>query len=320
MSLGQRNIAGMSLKGGRRDQFYFCLLEYFDNQDRWFLKSLLKVKDRGQNDLGKSGDEVIKSWIIDYNLKQLVVDVPLSYPAYHVQNINSVKEKREEEENLQLVQELIYELLAVDEEKMLEDPKKYELSRNEDDLVDFKKDILKIETFEHILSRSFKRRLKKGFLPYWNRTLDFWVWYYYYDQLLSLFNISFDSFGNVSLMNLFRFDYLKENFPKSLELFESNFYITLIELLRASVINKNDIYALFDIGEVVEARLDIIKKIEATQKIFIYDEELEILVKNPRAFESFMMALSGQSIQLGKTRVLPDWTMPKKTKFTVPSF
>jgi hypothetical protein len=312
----QKNIAGMSLKGGRKDQFYFCLLEYFDDQDRWFLKSLLRVKDQ-ENKKDQSGDEVIKSWIEDYQLKELVVDVPLTYPAYHQQNSENIQE---EEEQLKMVQDLIQELLVEDERRINEDPKKYELSRNQDDMVDFTRDVLKVETYDHILSRSFKRRLKKGFLPYWNRTLDFWVWYYYYDQLLDLFNISFDSFGNVSLMNIFRFDYLKTNFPKSLQLFESDFYITLIELLRAGVISKKDIFALYDIEENVEARLDIIKKIEATQKIFIYDEELEILCKNPRAFESFILALSGQCIQLGRTRTLPDWTMPLKTKFVVPSF
>lgn len=309
----RKNIAGMSLKGGRKDQFYFCLLEYFDDQDRWFLKSLLQVKDQP----GKGGDDAIRSWISDYQLKELVVDVPLTYPAYHIQSTSNLKE---EEAQVNRVQDLIEDLLAEDEKRMSENPKQYEYERNHDDLVDFSKDILKAETFEHILSRSFKRRLKKGFLPYWNRTLDFWVWYYYYDQLLDLFNISFDSFGNVSLMNLFRFDYLKAQFPESLVLYESNYYITLIELLRSGVISKKDIYALFDIEEVVEARLDIIKKIEKSQKIFIYDEELEILVKNPRAFESFIMALSGQGIQLGTVRSLPDWTMPEKTRFVVPYF
>ena len=262
--LTRKNIAGMSLKGGRKDQFYCCLLEYFDDQERWFLKSLLRVKDGEKQTPGKTGDETIHSWINDYQLKKLVVDVPLSYPAYHIKN--SAKFEKEEEQ-LKHVQELIEDLLKEDEKRVTENPKKYEQNRNDDDLIDYSKDILKIETFEHILSRSFKRRLKKGFLPYWNRTLDFWVWYYYYDQLLDIFNISFDSFGNVSLMNLFRFDFLKAKFPDSLELFESNYQITLIELLRSSVISRNDIYGLFDIEGVVEARLDIIKKIEKTQKI-----------------------------------------------------
>jgi hypothetical protein len=312
----QKNIAGMSLKGGRKDQFYFCLLEYFNDQDRWFLKSLLRVKDQ-ENQKNISGDDIIKSWIEDYNLKELVVDVPLTYPAYHQQNSENIQE---EEVQLNTVQDLIQDLLLEDERRILEDPKKYEHSRINDNLIDFSKNVLKIETYDHILSKSFKRRLKKGFLPYWNRTLDFWVWYYYYDQLLDLFNISFDSFGNVSLMNIFRFDYLKINFPNSLQLYESDFYITLIELLRASVISKNNIEALYDIEENVEARLDVIKQIELTQKIFIYDEELEILCKNPRAFESFILALSGQCIQLGKIRTLPDWTMPKSTMFVVPFF
>ena len=53
----KRNIAGMSMKGGRKDNFFFCLLEHFDDGDRWFLRSLLQVKD--EEDL--AGDEGIVS-------------------------------------------------------------------------------------------------------------------------------------------------------------------------------------------------------------------------------------------------------------------
>ena len=65
------------MKGGRRDQFYFCLLEYFENEERWFLKSLLQVKDEE----GMSGDDAIRSWIEKYDVWQMVLDFPLSQPA-----------------------------------------------------------------------------------------------------------------------------------------------------------------------------------------------------------------------------------------------
>lgn len=186
-----RNIAGMSLKGGRKDQFFFCLLEHFEDQERWFLKSLLQVRDEKDVD----GDDAIRNWIEKYQLKQLVVDVPLSYPAYHEQTrINLEKEKQ----YVSLVEEMIGSLLREDEDRRLYNPKRYEQERNLDDLFDLKKDIMSKQSHEHILTRPFKRKLKKGFVPYWNRTLDFHIWMHYYDQLLDFFNVSYDSFGSTS--------------------------------------------------------------------------------------------------------------------------
>ena len=40
--------AGMSLGGGKRENFFFRLLEHFPKEDRWFLTSLKQVKDRIQ--------------------------------------------------------------------------------------------------------------------------------------------------------------------------------------------------------------------------------------------------------------------------------
>jgi len=135
-----------------------------------------------------------------------------------------------------------------------------------------------------------------------------------------MFNTSFDSFGNTSLMTLSRFNYIKRHFPKSLELFEANHHIIMIELLRARVILKKDVDLLSDIDIGFEARLDFIKKLETNLNIFIYNHDLEILVKNPRAFDSFMLALAGQNIVQEKFVKLPEWTEPNKTKFIIPSF
>ena len=53
------------MKGGNRDQFFLSLLEYYPDEKRWFLNSLLQVKDEG----GISGDEAIRSWINRYENK-----------------------------------------------------------------------------------------------------------------------------------------------------------------------------------------------------------------------------------------------------------
>tara|TARA_R110000868_G_C10939112_1_gene766929 strand:- start:1199 stop:2143 length:945 start_codon:yes stop_codon:yes gene_type:complete len=311
-----KNIAGMSMKGGRKDNFYFCLLEYYPESSRWFLKSLLQVKDEE----GRDGDDAVREWIEDFNLRRLVVDFPLSSPACHSCKLDCPGVEACPKAEVSPVRERIHRLLQEDVEIHEQHPKTYERKRNVDDEIDVSRDILDKEPHEHILSRAFKRRLKKGFLPYWNRAVDFWIWRHYYDQLLDIFNASYDSFGNTSLMLISRFSYLRRHFPQGLELFESNAPVILIELLRSKIIMRKDIDQLSDIELCVEARLDIIKKIEKHLSIFIYDRDLEILVRQPRAFESFLMALAGQNIQEGKSRNIPSWTQPEETKFIAPNF
>ena len=301
------NIGSLSMKGGRNDNFYFCLIEYYPDSKRWFLKSLLPVKDEEALD----NDDAIHSWINNFNVKQLVVDFPLSKPA---------SESGNPEECVRVVREKIKDLLNEDQKLINTNPKKYEQERNKADEIVYNRDIFQKETAHHLLSRSFKRRLKKGFLPYWNRALDFWVWKYYYDQILELFNTSFDSFGNVSLMVLYRFNYIKRHFPQAVELFEANEQIILVELLRSKIILKKDVAMLSDVDLGLEVRLETIKKIENKLDIFIYNHDLEILVKNPRAFDSFILALAGQNVLQGKNRELPEWTLPSETKFIIPNF
>lgn len=304
------------MKGGRNDNFYFCLIEYFPESKRWFLKSLLPVKEEEAAD----SNEAIRSWITNFDIKQLVVDFPLSKPASESSDYDENGNLQCADNSLEIVQEKIKHLLEEDQRLVNENPKRYEQERNKADEIVYNRDVFSKETAHHLLSRSFKRRLKKGFLLYWNRTLDFWVWKYYYDQILELFNTSFDSFGNVSLMILFRFNYIKRQFPKDLEFFEANEQIILVELLRAKIIMKKDISLLNDVDIGIEARLDTIKKIESKLDIFIYNHDLEILVKNPRAFDSFLLALAGQNVLQGKNVQLPDWTKPEDTKFIIPNF
>ncbi len=312
----RNNIAGISLKGGRRDQFYFCLLEYYANDKRWFLKSLLKVKDDQKPD----GNDVINGWIDKFNPQYLIVDSPLSSPACQSCNLKCPGSSFCSDPKVKEVREKMENLLMDDAKLRMSQPKRYERERNSDDEINFSKDILSKEPFEHILSRPFKRRLKKGYLPYWNRQIDFWIWLNYYDQLLNFYNISYDSFGSTSLMLLSRFSYLKRHFSNDLVLLEGNILLTLIELLRAKICLKKDILNFSAIEQGVESRLDIIKNIEKKLNIFIYDHELEILVKNPRAFESFILSLSGRNLFTKEVRQIPSWANDGKTNFVVPIF
>ncbi|WP_127718172.1 hypothetical protein [Halobacteriovorax sp. HLS] len=311
-----KNIAGMSMKGGRKDNFFFCLIEYYESSQRWFLRSLLQVKDEE----GLEGDDAIRSWIEDYSVKQLVVDFPLTWPACHSCQLDCPGSDKCPVESVTSVKQRIEAILEEDKEIHANHPKAYERNRNNDDEVDKGRDFWDKESHEHLLSRSFKRRLKKGFLPYWNRSADYWIWKYYYDQYLELFNSSYDSFGNTSLMILSRFSYLRRHFPKNIDLYEGNVNLTLIELMRSKNLLKRDILNMSDIELGIDARLDIIKKIEARLNIFIYDHDLELIIKNPRAFDSFILAVTGQRNLLEKVRDLPPWTNPEKTRILVPDF
>lgn len=311
-----KNIGSLSMKGGRNDNFYFCLIEYYPESSRWFLKSLLPVKDEDAND----SDEAIRAWILNFGVKQLVVDFPLSKSACSECTLDCPGAGQCPKPHVMAVREKIKTLLNEDLKLINTNPKKYEQERNKADEIVYNRDIFEKETSHHLLTKSFKRRLKKGFLPYWNRTLDFWVWKYYYDQILDTFNTSFDSFGNISLMILSRFNYIKRHFPKHVELFEANEQIILIELLRSKIILKKDVDMLNDIELGIEARLDAIKKIESKLDIFIYNHDLDILVKNPRAFDSFLLALAGQNVLQEKNRALPDWTQPEEANFIIPNF
>ncbi len=310
-----QNIAGLCLKGGRRDNFYFCLLEDFQDKKRLFLKSLLRVQE--DEDVSH-GDEAIRKWIDQYQIKDMVIDFPLNTPTckdcqYQCPGRHSCLDP-----SVAAVNVKIKELLDEDEVVREKDPKAYERDRNRDDEVDYSRNIVNEKTDHHILSRSFKRRLKKGFLPYWNRPIDFYIWQNYYDQLLKLFNISYDSFGNTSLMLFFRLDYLKRHFPENFTLYESNVYILMIELLRSKKLLNRDLDEFLDIEAGVDSRLRIVEAVEKHFNIFIYDSDKESLVKNPHAFQSFLLALVGWLHKHEQSVKLPEWTSPKTTRFLIP--
>lgn len=311
-----QNIASLSMRGGRNDNFYFTLIEYYPESDRWFLKSLLPVKEEE----AVNQDEAIRAWIDSFQITDLVLDIPQSRPAcYHCEldcpgaescEVTSVKETRRQIKNL----------LNEDQKLLASNPKKYEQERNLADEIVFNRSLFDKETHTHLLSRSFKRRLKKGFIPYWNRPIDFYLWKYYYDPILELFKTSYDSFGNTSLMTLSRFNYIKRHFPKSVHLHEANQQIVLLELLRSKHLLRKDIELINDIELGFETRLELIKKIESHLNIFIYSHDLEILVKKPQAFDSFLLALAGQNYLLNKNIIMPQWAYPDETRFIIPQF
>lgn len=310
------NTAGMSMKGGRKDNFFFCLFEYYPDSKRWFLKSLLKASDEKI----PRGDDAIRVWLNEFNVAKMVVDFPLSEPACHTCTLDCPGIDLCPQENVLKVRSIMNDLIQVDLDSIKTGPKKYEFARLKDSEFNPSRDPFYRATTTAILSKPFKRKLLKGFLPYWNRSIDTWIWSHYYDQLLGLFNSSYDSFGNTSLMTLSRFHYLKRHFPEHLELFESHTPLILLELLKVKIISKNDIMGLFDIEVAFEYRLKIIKKIEQKLHIFIYDQDKETIVKNPRAFDSFILGILGKNIFEKTLHSMPEWAEAHQSQFIVPHF
>lgn len=311
-----KSIAGMSLGGGKKENFFFALLEFYESEQRWFLRSLKQVKD--ESNLNQ--DEVITSWIDGSLIKQLVVDFPLSKPICESCDLKCPGEQMCPESQVRLIRQKISSHLDHDIDLIITNPKKYEQERELDNQIDYSKDILKAKTTDHILSKSFKRKLKKGFVPYWNRPLDFWVWENYYDQLLSLFNYSYDSFGNVSLMLLYKFHYLLKHFPQELKIFESQTFVILIELLRAGIITKKNILELKDIDVCTLARVRIVKSIEKSLNLFIYEKDIEIISKNSKAFDSFLLAVAGTCLINQNLHQIPQMYLRENESLIIPRF
>jgi hypothetical protein len=312
-----QSVAGMSLGGGRKENFFLSLLEYYPEKKRWFLKSLHQVKDEEIRDR----DEIITAWVQTYGLKKMVVDFPLSRPPCEESCLPECSGASQcPRTSVKAVREEMKKLLKEDDDLYKVNPKRYEQSRITASEVDYGKNILSKNTDEHLLSKSFKRKLRKGFTPYWHRPIDFWVWKNYYDQLLEVFKISYESFGNVSVMLLARFNYLLRHLPPDLIIFESDIHICLIELYRAKVLSKSLLLQLFDLDLATVAREMIVKNIEKHMHIFIYDHDLETIIKNSQAFESFLLSVVGQRMLMNGLRQIPEWGNSDGGNFIVPSF
>ena len=119
------SIAGMSIGGGKKENFFFCLLEYFEDEKRWFLTSLKQVKE--ESNLTK--DEVITSWVQRSALKQLIVDFPLSKPPCETCDLKCPGEPSCHHPVVVEVRSQIKELLKEDRQLEKTNPKRYEQER-----------------------------------------------------------------------------------------------------------------------------------------------------------------------------------------------
>ena len=303
--VNKKRIAGIGVGSGKKESFFFCVLEYFSEEERWFLKTCQQLKEFQYPET----EDSLLAWSRDFALDKIVVDFPLSMPpcydcslkcpgSFHCPVPEVVSSRRS-----------LKKLLEKDREYLSENPKRYEEERKELDLRQRKE-------HDQILSRSFKRKLKKGFVPYWNRPLDIEIWKEFYDDLLNYFNSSFDSFGNENLIQILRFKYLDRHLPTNLKLYESNYQLCLLQLLRRGVVRKKSLEDLKTLETAVLGRMEILKSIEQNLSVFLYENDRETMIKNPRAFQSFLLTLAGRCLLEGNTGVFRNI----EENFFVPQF
>ena len=296
------SIASLSLKGGRKDNFYFCLIDYFPDQSRAFVSKFLQVSD----EQGIDGNEAIKKWIEEFSPEYFVVDFPQTAPPCTTCQFVCPGMPLCPHEDVALVNEKIEKLLLEDQEEYEKSPKDYEYRRQKLSEFEFKPDSWKKESDHHLLSYSFKRRLKKGFLPYWNRTIDFYIWARYHDQLLEVFKNSYDSFGHTPLILINRFGYLKKRLPESIKILESSPMIILLELLRSKIVTTETLKDLSFLEESILAKEKILHSIEHKFNLFIYGQDQQTILKSQRAFDSLLLGIAGVKMIKNECYDLPE--------------
>lgn len=306
--------AGVTFSAGKPEE---CLVIYFEIQDNNRYK--LALKD-GSDEKITSHDLLHIKFLKDCKITQSIVDFPLSTFACHSCELKCPGSDLCPVSNIKYVRQEMNRLLEEDNIRYKENPKKYEEERKSDDLFEWETDLLAKRTDEHLLSKAFKRRLKKGISPFSNRPLDFWVWQHYYDAHLSVFQSSFDSFGDYSFSQYSFFKYWKRHLPQNFELFETSPQLVLLELHRAEILEKKQLFALMDINQAPLARLEIVRTITHQFQLIITESQYDKLVRHPRAFMTFLLAIAGIKKMQNCTYNLPHFAEFEHTHFFVPYF
>lgn len=308
--------AGLSMTTSKTEDFY---LTYFEIQNHEGVRFKLHIKD--QSDFAQpQHDLLIVKFLKDSKVKSAIVDFPLSQSLCFSCKLQCPGSELCPKESIVHVRGLMNALIDEDNRIYKQNPKKYEVERRSDELFELEVDLLAKRTDEHLLSKAFKRRLKKGLSPYANRPLDFWVWQHYYDAYLSVFQTSFDSFGDFSFMQFAYFDYWKRHLPKDFSLHETASQLVLLELHRAEMVEKKQLIALVDINQAPLARLEIVRALTHQLHLIITESQYDKLVRNPRAFSSFILAVAGTKLQSKNVYSLPDFADVSSSHFFVPYF
>lgn len=302
MTLQKSFVGALSVYGGKKDCFYLACVEHFAQEQRYFLSTLQKFSDQQTSSLAQT--------LAGFNLPFVITDLPLDVPP--CSHCTALCQGLSNCTHPQTVaaRECLQKMLLQDRQRYQAHPKSYERQRAAEDLK---------EQRPELLSRSLRRRCKRGFNPYWHRPIDVYIWSLYFDQLQRFFKTSYDSFGNTSLMVWLRFLYWQRHLPEQTVLWEGRSVLVLLALLQADIIKPRTAQALADLDRGSTAKLDVIRQIERHLNFFIYDRDLEVLIKEPKAFDSFLLALAAVAADRGQIKTIPSWAA-SKAPFILPEF
>jgi hypothetical protein len=283
----QQVLAGISFAAGKKDQYYISILHYYASEDRWFLKTLSKA---GEFSPDKDENPILQS-IEQNSINSVVVDFPLTAPLCQTCPFPCPGVKNCIHPDYLNIALDIKKILSEDLQEIKTKPKQYEQKRRLA-LINKSSEENNSELKNIIISKSFKRKLKSGFVPYWHRPVDYFIWKNYYDFYLKYFDLGPDFFGNFSIKLFHQFNYIQKKLEKSVTFYESNVGMILIELMRAQIIREKNIKDLKFADSQISARKSILKSCEEKLGLFIYEADADLISKKNKAFESFILSLS----------------------------
>jgi hypothetical protein len=311
-----KKIAGVYFHSGKTSQFIACVLDYFEPGDRWVLDQIYF-----SGDSSKALNESFESWVIANNITDLVLNFPVSPTLCESCTLMCPGEDSCHHSVNVEMKETVASVLEKDSVYEKENPKDYERARNkQDEYVHRLKVFSSNQTTYTPISKSLKKRLRRGFIPYWNRPIDLFICLNYYNELIQVFNYSYDSFGHTSLMNIKRFNYLSKHLT-GVNIWESNIYLNFLELLRSEILATDDLYGMKYVDEFsVSLRKNIVSKVEKNLNIFIKSEDSAILTFDPRAINALVLSLSGVAKSSNHAVTLPSWCQSSHQNFIVPTY
>ena len=286
----------------------YCLLEFFHQTQRWFVTSIKSLEINS-----------LFSFLNGENIDLLIVDCPLSPPFCAGCSLDCLNSQECDNDDFKTMNLLIDDLFLQDEEEYKKNPKEYEYKR-QDQKRDWKKDFLWNDFVDHTLTKSLKRRLKKGLVPYWNRSIDLWIWLSYGDLMQNYFKKTYNSYGHMSLSFYLFNQFIQKKLKADYNIYEANFYLILLELTRANVLGMKELKFSREEKIKVNERKILIEKVENFFKIFIYNEDINKMSEDEKSFEAFMLSLTGYCLFKKQTKKFPEWPQIEKTPFIIPSF
>lgn len=310
-----QKIGGVFFSGGKNGSYYGVILELFEgDESRWVIKSLF---NSDKLPAAKRETSFI-DWILQSGCKRFVSDIPQGMSFCDLCQLECPGQESCADAKVKNIRYLIEDLLGEDLLHSNVRPKEYERIRESLKAFDHTRDWFEERNELPPLSQSFKRKLKGGFIPFWHRSIDFYIWMGFYDQMLKLLNYSFDSYGHSSMMIINRFKYIKNLLGASFTFYESNINVVLIQLLKNKIINKNDLNGLRFLDETtIEDKKSLVLSLENNLNLFAYEADILDLIIDPKMVHAFLLSISGKALVEKRSVKLPEWC---EEEFIIPNF